>query len=299
MHTLEAYVLPVVFFLVLMMVAILWLGVYFFVRIKRTILSISLMSTLVSLFFMFFFLCMNIILFDLKKATMYNKFYQISLLISIVLVAITTIALFYTRRKRMLHIYMMPDLASVFNKAQDAILIQDQKGNILEMNQAARNIQVDFTALLKEQGAFGKIEKGNEVCIANKWYYLQSAYLHVRNDIVGKIWLFHSVQEEKQLLESVRNSNRSLEKANAKLLESLRVEEELAEEKIRLDLIKKVQRELILDIEEAISEMNKLIDHNGIEKEVMFQKIKDLAQRLRGTMASIRRSVMNLSGRKG
>lgn len=301
MRILEPYILLIVGILILTMIMVMWFSIRLMVRVRRTVLTACVNISLLFANLTLFFLIMQVVLLDLELDIVYQKLYSIGLGLSALMMIISLGVFVYTRRKKMMQVYMMPDLTSIFNKAEDAIVIEDRKGNLLEMNQAARNIQLDLATWIQEQEKVKTSEEdlAIEVQILEEAYYLLSSRIRVKEDILGRVWVFHSIQEEKQLAQSIDESNKELLFANQRLAESLRAEEDLTAERTRLELIKQVQRELILEIEKAIFDMNRLMDKSINQKEDLFEEIRSLAQRLRGTMASIRRSVMSLSGRKG
>lgn len=129
-----------------------------------------------------------------------------------------------------------------------------------------------------------------------KHYQLRTIPVAVNGKPVGFSAILSEITDYVNLVDQISESNRQLKEANNKLEQSVHIEAKLAEEKVRMTLLKEIQRSLIGDIELAISETKSRIHsletnpHSFLPKEVL----ESLAAQIRGAYKLVREAVYKM-----
>ena len=312
-------VLLKVFILLFALILLLILNIYLFISRKRNIYSVffHILSFCLIVFLFCILLQTAIIELDIEKY--YVNIGQVALYIGTFLLFITILLSIVYYRKISKKVLILPNLIDVFMSIDDIAIICDYKGDIVEINKSPKQKQLfgekcynvdDLLSILIKKApiqyhneiktVFYNLKSFHQIELEFKdtedFYLINiSPIMPNKNNCIGATIVFHNIKKEKLLIREIDKQNLSLQKANNKLLEYVRIANDLETEKERLRLLQEIQADLIDKIEIVISNIKK-IQNNNFQNICDYQNsISEISKELRDVYNEVRQSINSIS----
>lgn len=297
------------------LLGLLMLNIFVGVRRKPNWISTSLQFSSIFLGMFLFCILMRIAIVDLEVEVYYLKASHI-FLIGWLVSLLTTLFFWVAKKPWKWHsIFLNPDISSILTAVEETIIICDYNGLIIEMNH-----QGIWNTVLKECHQQDELltqllllsrekqevvqEKRNLIhppvefeIYSNQDVFLVSVLPIRGNQLkdLGTMIVLHNITEEKKLIQEVYESNEKLETANKQLVHFVEISSQLEEQKERLKLVEGIQSELLVRIEEIISEINELQQQENDPLEVFQNNVETISDQLRDILRLVRISVKNMN----
>ncbi len=314
MRLLNADTILITVFLFVLMILIPAVNIRLLTKRKHSAILyfLQVASAFAEVFLFCLFMCNAII--DMAFERYYFTAGIVCLSLSLITVIAGVVVYTATNRSILFDLRLSPDLASVFSVIEDAIIIADINGDIINTNKPSEPICKSRTLSqlllnLKEKTSsedFIKIENAvnnakkiskAEVSIDNcSFHMVVSPILIDEHEVIGVNILFHNIQERVSLAKQIENQNVQLQLANKQLIENIKIDNALKEEKERLNILQSIQISLFDNIQSII---NYISEFNSSQKESgildYHSCIAEVTENLRKAFLVVRASVHNLA----
>lgn len=288
-------------------------------------------TTAVNVMISLFLEIIKSVIFNPVLLEQYIKIQNIFIIILIGFSFVTIIHIFISIINYYRPRYYTVDYAKIIKKMNDTVMIYDYKGELIDsiigsdlINSLAQSGFKNLAEVIPnsnekisaktifELGGLLKIANPEEQASIDYWmndinnkhefevnfhqnhFILTAIPIVYKQDIpIGYTVVIHNIQREKALNQEVMFQNSEMEKANQQLIEYLEKVELLEGEEIKLRLLKGIQQELIKGIEEAIANIDTILElENHVE---VYQQVEQLSDKLRLVLKSIRKTVRSMT----
>jgi len=245
----------------------------------------------------------------------------LSMIFFILLLAYLLVRLNRIREKK----YIMsqsPDLKKVFYSIEDLAIILDDQGEVVEINHPKR-----YQALFGTAAHIDKIlnrivknlEEDDFLCskenlikvgerepvkvkirVSEKVFLVSFSSIVNKGIFIGNTMVVYDITNQKQVEEALVDQIAYMEMANKKLRDSVAIMNSLESEKIRLELVDQVQKDLIIKLEKIVKQVHNIQKTSFDTTQDYHKAIHEVADFSRGIYKDVRDSIKELfSDQKG
>jgi hypothetical protein len=216
----------------------------------------------------------------------------------------------------------LPDLKTVFYSIEDLAVIIDYDGVVVEVNHP-NTYETLFCACTHIDEIINKIIKDSKdqdiICIkesltrdgkqkpvkvtvksSEKVFLFTFTSIFNKGIFIGYAMVVYDITNQKQVEKALEDQIAYMEIANKKLEDSVAIINSLESEKVRLELVDKVQKDLITKIEKMVTQVHNIQKTHYDTMQEYHKAIHDVADFLREIYKDVRGSIKELfSDQKG
>lgn len=308
--------------LIIIIIGLMFYNIYVAVCKKRSLFSMGINISSIFIGLYMFARFMQVVIIDLPIETFYTRLGNIFLCVGIITSILTGLYFVYKKINLSESIFLQPDTSSLFSAINDPIVIYDNNNHLLSIHKDELLLNLKSTQIYKLEDLISIISKfiistGVDNVASdsmntnstkeyeiydeeNDGYYqmIIAPIMASKEDKIGTIIRFHNISEEKKLLMEIDKQNSLLENANQKIEAYVEVANELELEKERLRLLGEIQSELIIRIDKVVNNLKEIQSYKAIY-EIDNKDIQAIGDELRSILNTIRKSVNNISTKRG
>lgn len=193
------------------------------------------------------------------------------------------------------------DIGKIFDKLDELLLIFDCTGslNYCNCNESISFINEKNKTKINIKAISSILPEGYSSLKPSEWFNFENNIAnHIiignpilkRNKIIGLTVLIYDIKTEIELLDKIKHQNNKLADANIQLSSYASISRQFENEKLNIEIMKKVQKNLIFDLDKI------MVDIDNAASEMDFIEVADS---LRQINKNVRASVRSLSDVEG
>lgn len=276
--------------LLFLLIAILFLLIYLSVYQQKTVFMTSLRINIFFLGTLVLCLLLMSLRLDLPNLRHYQVLSKVLFLLTGCHSGINIIFYEYAHKKNRVDIYSTVDLRSIINKTKDLVVLYDQHGKVIELNEAA----FVFKDYFEKTPIVPGIITTTEEQIDGRWYSVQNKLIYSgKGAPLALVKMLHQIDQEKELIRELERHNQVIVAKNEKLMDYLKIADELESERIRLKLVQEVQMLMVIEIEKVIQQIKEAIAHQTTLERYQYDLTR-IADDLRKILKKVRLSVQKI-----